>query len=413
MAHYLLSVYTPADGTPPSPDELAVIMKRVDDFHQELHAAGSWVFAGGLAGPATATVVRATDDEVLLTDGPFLEGKEYLGGLAIDRGRGPGRRAGLGPPLRRGDDAAHRGAALPADALASRHRADLPGRARPRGGRPRPRLRRHRPRRGVRAGGVRDGGRALARRGRAARPRRAGSSRRPATGRSTGCAARPSATTATPRRAGCTARRDPARGGSRARRPAAADLHLLPSRARARRQGRAHPAPAGRPRRPPRSPARSSSPSRRWRSGSCGPRPRSATRASRTACRTTPTCPSGCAPCSPCVYLIFNEGYTASTGAALVRDDLCAEAIRLGRLLAELMPDEPEVLGLLALMLLVESRRPARTAPDGTLVPLAEQDPSRWDARPGRRGPHPRPAVPAARAARPVPGAGGDPGRPQ
>ena len=79
------------------------------------------------------------------------------------------------------------------------------------------------------------------------------------------------------------------------------------------------------------------------------------------------------------LYLIFTEGHTASAGDALVRGDLCAEAIRLGRQLAELMPDEPEVLGLLALMLLVESRRPARTAPDGTLVPLAEQDPSRWD----------------------------------
>jgi RNA polymerase sigma-70 factor, ECF subfamily len=79
------------------------------------------------------------------------------------------------------------------------------------------------------------------------------------------------------------------------------------------------------------------------------------------------------------LYLIFTEGHTASAGDALVRADLCAEGIRLGRQLAELMPDEPEVLGLLALMLLVESRRPARTAPDGTLVPLAEQDPSRWD----------------------------------
>jgi RNA polymerase sigma-70 factor (ECF subfamily) len=79
------------------------------------------------------------------------------------------------------------------------------------------------------------------------------------------------------------------------------------------------------------------------------------------------------------LYLIFTEGHTASEGDTLVRGDLCAEGIRLGRQLAELMPDEPEVLGLLALMLLVESRRPARTAPDGTLVPLAEQDPSRWD----------------------------------
>ncbi|KIH98734.1 RNA polymerase subunit sigma-24 [Streptomonospora alba] len=79
------------------------------------------------------------------------------------------------------------------------------------------------------------------------------------------------------------------------------------------------------------------------------------------------------------VYLVFNEGYAAHSGEDLVRADLCAEAVRLGRLLAELMPDEPEVWGLLALMLLSESRRPARTGPDGALVPLAEQDRQRWD----------------------------------
>jgi RNA polymerase sigma-70 factor (ECF subfamily) len=79
------------------------------------------------------------------------------------------------------------------------------------------------------------------------------------------------------------------------------------------------------------------------------------------------------------VYLVFNEGYTASSGDRLVREDLCAEAIRLGRLLAELMPDEPEVMGLLALMLLVESRRATRTTPEGELVLLADQDRGRWD----------------------------------
>jgi RNA polymerase sigma-70 factor, ECF subfamily len=79
------------------------------------------------------------------------------------------------------------------------------------------------------------------------------------------------------------------------------------------------------------------------------------------------------------VYLIFNEGSTASSGDRLVREDLCAEAVRLGRLLAELMPDEPEVMGLLALMLLVSSRRPARTGADGELVLLADQDRGRWD----------------------------------
>ncbi|PVY96726.1 RNA polymerase ECF family sigma subunit [Actinomycetospora cinnamomea] len=74
------------------------------------------------------------------------------------------------------------------------------------------------------------------------------------------------------------------------------------------------------------------------------------------------------------VYLVFTEGHATAT-----RTDLAAEAIRLGRLLAELMPDEPEVLGLLALMLLTEARRPARTGPDGTRVLLADQDRTRWD----------------------------------
>jgi len=79
------------------------------------------------------------------------------------------------------------------------------------------------------------------------------------------------------------------------------------------------------------------------------------------------------------VYLVFNEGYTASAGHELGREDLVAEAIRLGRLLTELMPDEPEVHGLLALMLLTAARRPARTAPDGSLVLLTGQDRSLWD----------------------------------
>ena len=81
------------------------------------------------------------------------------------------------------------------------------------------------------------------------------------------------------------------------------------------------------------------------------------------------------------VYLIFNEGYAASGGERLVREDLCAEAIRLGRILATLLPREPEVAGLLALMLLSESRRAARTTADGDLVPLAEQDRALWDRR--------------------------------
>ncbi|MFC5911176.1 RNA polymerase sigma factor [Streptacidiphilus monticola] len=79
------------------------------------------------------------------------------------------------------------------------------------------------------------------------------------------------------------------------------------------------------------------------------------------------------------VYLVFNEGYTASAGPELTRPALSAEALRLGRQLCELMPDEPEAAGLLALMLLTDARRAARTAPDGSLVLLADQDRSRWD----------------------------------
>jgi RNA polymerase sigma-70 factor (ECF subfamily) len=79
------------------------------------------------------------------------------------------------------------------------------------------------------------------------------------------------------------------------------------------------------------------------------------------------------------VYLIFNEGYAASSGERLVRDDLCLEAVRLGRVLAEILPGEPEVMGLLALMLLALSRRAARTTPSGDLVRLADQDRGQWD----------------------------------
>jgi RNA polymerase sigma-70 factor, ECF subfamily len=81
------------------------------------------------------------------------------------------------------------------------------------------------------------------------------------------------------------------------------------------------------------------------------------------------------------LYLIFNEGYGATSGDRLVRRELCAEAIRLTRVLASLMPDEPEVLGLLALMLLHDARRDARVAPDGELVLLEDQDRNRWDRR--------------------------------
>ncbi len=79
------------------------------------------------------------------------------------------------------------------------------------------------------------------------------------------------------------------------------------------------------------------------------------------------------------IYLVFNEGYTASSGESLIREDLATEAIRLGRIVAELMPREPDATGLVALMLLIHARRQARVGADGNLVLLADQDRSLWD----------------------------------
>lgn len=88
------------------------------------------------------------------------------------------------------------------------------------------------------------------------------------------------------------------------------------------------------------------------------------------------------------IYLVYTEGHLASSGPSLVRDDLCHEAIRLARVLAEVMPDEPEALGLLALLLLTEARRAARTGQAGELVLLADQDRSLWDQRLIAQGQH-------------------------
>lgn len=83
MGHYLLSVYQPAGAEPPSEAELEAIMGNVAALQRDMQDAGVWVFSGGLEAPDTATVLRRTTDDVLVTDGPFVELKEYLGGLTI------------------------------------------------------------------------------------------------------------------------------------------------------------------------------------------------------------------------------------------------------------------------------------------------------------------------------------------
>ena len=96
MKQYLLSIYQP-EGTP-SPEVLEAVMRDLGALNQEMRDAGAWVFGGGLHPPATATVLRATDDEVLVTDGPFVEAKEFLGGFTViqaedlDAALGWGRR---------------------------------------------------------------------------------------------------------------------------------------------------------------------------------------------------------------------------------------------------------------------------------------------------------------------------------
>ncbi len=82
MKQYLLSIYQP-DGDPPPPEVLEQVMRDVEALNRELKAAGAWVFAAGLHPPSTATVVRLRDGDLLMTDGPFAEGKEHIGGFTI------------------------------------------------------------------------------------------------------------------------------------------------------------------------------------------------------------------------------------------------------------------------------------------------------------------------------------------
>jgi hypothetical protein len=104
MTQYLLSVYQPA-AQPPSDVDLEKIMRDVEALQQEMKDAGAWVFAGGLHPPSTATVLRAESDDVIVTDGPFAEGKEFLGGFTVidvddlDAALAWGRKAALATTL--------------------------------------------------------------------------------------------------------------------------------------------------------------------------------------------------------------------------------------------------------------------------------------------------------------------------
>ena len=112
MKQYLLSIYQP-DGDPPPPEVLEPVMRDVDALNQELKAAGAWVFAGGLHAPSTATVVRLRDGDVLMTDGPFAEGKEHIGGFTSSRRpiSTPRSNGAVSSPRR--PPSADRGAAVP------------------------------------------------------------------------------------------------------------------------------------------------------------------------------------------------------------------------------------------------------------------------------------------------------------
>ena len=402
MTQYLLSVHmVEGEAGPRRRGDAAGASRQVDAFNDELQAAGAWVFGGGLHPADTATVVRvARRRGRSSTDGPFAETKEQLGGFWVieaadlDAALGVGRQGRRPRAWARSRSGRSRTSPRPS--------APCPAR------RPRPTSNGSSVRSPAGSSPPWSASSATSTSPRRWSRRRSWS--RPSGGPTTGLPPNPGGwiTTTARNRAIDRLRREASRHDRHAQ---AALLHERdePPETGGRRDattGSASSSPAA-TRRSPRarrsrsrcacsagsrrrtSPGRSSCPRRRWPSASCGPSRRSATPRSPTGSPATPSCPTGSARCSPSIYLVFNEGYTATERRRRsIRADLCAEAIRLGpparrahaRRARGARPARAAAADRVA---------PRRRAPraDGSIVLLPDQDRARWDRDAHRRGP--------------------------